>query len=193
MDKLSNVLKSKAHYPLPGSTKTSAPRTLCIHTPPYYLPLNRITEKAIRCPVVGPVFTSRSCHIAAGYAGIARNVDVKKIHKEKWVGTEEISTTDTKKYPHAFAALPVSRTTDQLSPAQKQRYGVIEPAHTTKYRSRLQFSTSAKGAQWTQAINLQLQNHVLDILHRPLTYMRGDNKRFQGVSRGYMTDQGVRE
>lgn len=133
MDKLSNVLKFKAQCPFLGSTKTSTLRTLCTRASPHYPSLSRLTEKATGCPVMGPVLTSRSHQIAAGYASVAGSVEVKKLHQEKGVNMEESSTADIEKCPHASAALSAARIAQELSSAQKQRSKVTEhaDAHST--------------------------------------------------------------
>ena len=128
MDKLSNVLKFKAQCPFLGSAKTSTLRTLCTRASPHYPSLNRLTEKATGCPVMGPVLTSRSRQIAAGYASVAGNFDVKKLHQEKGVDMEEGSTADIEKCPHASAALSAARMARELSNAQQQRSQVTKPA-----------------------------------------------------------------
>ena len=130
MDKLSNILKFKAQCPFLGSTKTSTLRTLCTRASPHYPSLSRLTEKATGCPVMGPVLTSRSRQVAAGYASVAGNVDVKKIHQDKGVDMEEASTADIEKCPHASAALSAARVARELSSAQKQRSKVTQPVHT---------------------------------------------------------------
>ena len=131
MDKLSNVLKFKAQCPFLGSTKTSTLRTLCTRASPHYPSLNRLTEKATGCPVMGPVLTSRSRQIAAGYASVAGNVDVKKMHQEKGVDMEEGSTADIEKCPHASAALSAARMAQELSSAQKERSKDTKPPAPT--------------------------------------------------------------
>lgn len=76
---------------------------------------------------MGPVLTSRSHQIAAGYASVAGSVDVKKLHQEKGVNMEESSTADIEKCPHASAALSAARIAQELSSAQKKRSKVTEP------------------------------------------------------------------
>jgi len=130
MDKLSNILKFKAHCPFLGSTKTSTLRTLCTRASPHHPSLSLLTEKATGCPVMGPVLASRSRQVAAGYASVAGNIDVKKIHQEKGVDMEEASTADIEKCPHASAALSAARMAQELSSAQKQRFNATELAQT---------------------------------------------------------------
>ena len=130
MDKLSNILKFKAQCPFLGNTKTSTLRTLWTRASSHYPSLSSLTEQATGCPVMGPVLTSRSRQIAAGYASIAGNAEVKKFHQEKGVDMEETSTADIKKCPHASAALSAARMAQELSSAQKERSKVTEPAQT---------------------------------------------------------------
>ena len=130
MDKLSNILKFKAQCPFLGSTKTSTIRTLYTRASPHYPSLNRLTEKATGCPVMGPVLTSRSRQIVEGYASVAGTADVKKIHEQKGVVMEEASTADMEKCPHASAALSAARMAQELSSAQKERFGVTQPVST---------------------------------------------------------------
>lgn len=131
MDKLSNILKFKAQCPFLGSTKTSTLRTLYTHASPHYPTLNRLTEEATGCPVMGPVLTSRSRQIVASYASVAANVDVKKFHEEKGVDMQEASTADIEKCPHASAALSAARMARELASAQKQRSKATKPARVT--------------------------------------------------------------
>lgn len=121
MDKFSNILKFKAQCPFLGSTKPSTLRTLYTHASPHYPTLNRLTEKATGCPVMGPVLTSRSRQIVAGYASVAGTVDVKKIHERKGVDMQEASAADIEKCPHASAALSAARMALELASAQKRR------------------------------------------------------------------------
>ena len=130
MDKLSNVLKFKAQCPFLSSAKTSTLRTLCTHASLHYPSLDRLTEKATGCPVMGPVLTSRSRQIAAGYASVAGNFDVKKFHQERGIDMEKGPTTGTQKCPHASAALSAARMAEEIANAQKQRSQVTKPAHT---------------------------------------------------------------
>lgn len=130
MDKLSNILKFKAQCPFLGSTKKSTLRTLYTHASPRYPSLNRLTEEATGCPVMGPVLTSRSRQIVAGYASVAGNVDVKKIHEDKGVDMRETSAADMEKCPHASAALSAARMARELASAQKQKFEVAKPAPT---------------------------------------------------------------
>ena len=127
MDKLSNILKFKAQCPFLGSTKSSTIRSLYTHASPRYPSLNRLTEQATGCPVMGPVLTSRSRQIAANYASVAGNVDVKKIHDEKGVDMDKASA-DIEKCPHASAALSAARMAQDLSSAQQQRSKATMPA-----------------------------------------------------------------
>lgn len=129
MDKLSNILRFKAQCPFLGSTKTSTIRTLYTHASPRYPSLNRLTEQATGCPVMGPVLTSRSRQIVANYASVAGNVDVKKFHEDKGVDIQE--ATNIEKCPHASAALSAARMAQELASAQNQRSEVAQPAHTT--------------------------------------------------------------
>lgn len=130
MDKLSNILRFKAQCPFLGSTKPSTLRTLYTHASSHYPSLNRLTEQATGCPVMGPVLTSRSRQIVAGYASVAGNVDVKKFHEEKGVDMQEASTADMEKCPHASAALSAARMAQELASAQKQRAKVTKLART---------------------------------------------------------------
>ena len=131
MDKLSNILRFKAQCPFLGSTKTSTIQTLYTHASPNYPTLNRLTEKATGCPVMGPVLTSRSRQIVAGYASVADNAEVKKLHEGMGVDMQEASIAEMEKCPHASAALSAARRMRDLESAQKQHSEVIEPAQTT--------------------------------------------------------------
>jgi 5-aminolevulinate synthase len=81
MDKLSSLARFKNACPFLGSTKTATLRALCTSSSPRFPSLSLLTERATKCPVMGPALNTRSKEIAAGYASIAGNDDVDKIHK----------------------------------------------------------------------------------------------------------------
>ena len=136
MDKLTNILKFRAQCPFLSSAKSSTIRTLYTHASSHYPSLNRLTEQATGCPVMGPVLASRSRQIAASYASVAGNVDVKKIHEEKGVDMQKASTADIEKCPHASAALSAARVAQELASAHQQKSRTNQPTPT--------FSTPAK-------------------------------------------------
>jgi 5-aminolevulinate synthase len=119
IDRLANVTKFKSQCPFLGRTKTSTLRTLYMSASPRYSSLNRLTEKAIKCPVMGPILAARSSEIAAGYASVAGNVDVKAIHEQQGVILPEGSVANVEKCPHASAALAAARMAQDLANAHK--------------------------------------------------------------------------
>lgn len=124
LDKLANITKFKSQCPFLGRTKTSTLRTLYTSSSPRYPTLNRLTEKAVKCPVMGPVLTLRSGQIAASYASVAGNVDVKTMHAQQGVTLPEgvnVSAANIEKCPHASAALAAARTAKALADAQKDK------------------------------------------------------------------------
>jgi 5-aminolevulinate synthase len=122
LDKLANIIKFKSQCPFLGRTKTSTLRTLYTSKSARYPSLNCLTEKATKCPVMGPVLAMRSSQIAAGYASVAVNVDVKTMHEQQGVKLPE-GVANIEKCPHASAALAAARTAKELADAKMSKAG----------------------------------------------------------------------
>lgn len=116
MDKLSSFTRFKAACPFLGRTKTSTLRSLSTSTSPRFPSLSVLTERATKCPVMGPALNVRSKEIVAGYASVAANADVEKIHKEKGVNLPTAGAS-IEKCPHASAARAAARVADELAAA----------------------------------------------------------------------------
>lgn len=116
MDKLSSFTRFKAACPFLGRTKTSTLRSLSTSTSPRFPSLSVLTERATKCPVMGPALNVRSKEIVAGYASVAANADVEKIHKEKGVNLPAAGAS-IEKCPHASAARAAARMADELAAA----------------------------------------------------------------------------
>jgi 5-aminolevulinate synthase len=69
---------------------------------------------------MGPILTARSSQIAAGYASVAGNVDVKAIHEQQGVIIPAGSPANVEKCPHASAALAAACMVQDLANARKQ-------------------------------------------------------------------------
>lgn len=117
MDKLSSLAKFKSSCPFLGRTKTSSLRTLCTSASPRFPTLTKLTEKATQCPVMGAALAKRSGQMVAGYASVAGNVDVNKIHQDKGVS---ITSDDISKCPHASKAMAAARMAEELSAAKRR-------------------------------------------------------------------------
>ncbi|KAI0068992.1 5-aminolevulinate synthase [Artomyces pyxidatus] len=137
MDKLSSLAKFKTSCPFLGRTKSSTLRTLCTSASSRFPTLTRLTEKATECPVMGPALAMRSGQMVAGYASVAGNADVNKIHQANGV---VLSSDDIGKCPHASKALAAARMADELS-AAKRRSDAIKAARVAH-----EPSTSKAGA-----------------------------------------------
>lgn len=115
MDKLSSLTRFKAACPFLGRTKTSTLRSLSTSSSPGFPSLSALTERATKCPVMGPALSVRSKEIAAGYASVAANSDVEKIHKDKGVFPPAGATIEM--CPHASAARAAARMAEDLAAA----------------------------------------------------------------------------
>ncbi|KXN87908.1 5-aminolevulinate synthase, mitochondrial [Leucoagaricus sp. SymC.cos] len=118
MDKLSSLTRFKKSCPFLGRTKASTLRTLSTSTSPRFPSLSVLTERATKCPVMGPALSTRSKEIVAGYASVAANADVEKIHKAKGVNLPAAGAS-IEKCPHASAARAAARMADELAAATK--------------------------------------------------------------------------
>ncbi|TFK57006.1 hypothetical protein OE88DRAFT_1730434 [Heliocybe sulcata] len=67
MDRLSSLGRFKGMCPYLGRTKQSTLRSLCTSTSPRYPVLNRLTEKATQCPVLGPVLYTPNAKTKLSY------------------------------------------------------------------------------------------------------------------------------
>ena len=116
MDK---IARFKNACPFLGRTKTSTLRSLSSAASARFSSLSVLTERAANCPIMGPALDVRSKEIVAGYASIAANADVAKIHKEKGIFPPPGATVDM--CPHASAAKLAARMADDLATAAQQK------------------------------------------------------------------------
>jgi len=116
MDK---IARFKNACPFLGRTKTSTLRSLSSASSPRFSSLSALTERAIKCPVMGPALNVRSKEIVAGYASIAANADVDKIHKEKGIFPPLGATVEM--CPHASAARAAARMAEDLAAAATKK------------------------------------------------------------------------
>ncbi|KAJ8086396.1 mitochondrial 5-aminolevulinate synthase [Marasmius tenuissimus] len=119
MDKLSSLSIFKNSCPFLGRTKSSALRNLCTSTSPRYPSISLLTERATKCPVMGPALNTRSKEIAAGYASVAATSDVEKIHREQ--GVEVPAGASIEMCPHASAARAAARMASDLAAAAEAK------------------------------------------------------------------------
>ncbi|KAJ2933656.1 hypothetical protein H1R20_g3420, partial [Candolleomyces eurysporus] len=119
MDKLSSLTRFKAACPFLGRTKTSTLRNLSTSSSPRYPTLSVLTERATKCPVMGPALNTRSKEIVAGYASVAGTFDVDKIHKEKGIVPPPGATIEM--CPHASAARAAARMAEDLAAAAAKK------------------------------------------------------------------------
>lgn len=115
MDKLSSFTRFKASCPFLGRTKTSTLRTLSTSSSARFPSLSGLTERATKCPVMGPALTARSKELVAGYASFAGKAEVDKIHKEQGVSVPAGATIEM--CPHATAARAAARMAEDLTAA----------------------------------------------------------------------------
>ncbi|KAF9057301.1 5-aminolevulinate synthase [Panaeolus papilionaceus] len=126
LDKLSSVTRFKGSCPFLGKTKVSTLRNLSSAASPRFPSLSALTERATKCPVMGPALDVRSKQIVAGYASVAANTDVEKIHQQKGVHPPPGATVDM--CPHASAARAAARMADDLNAAAKAKFAKAEAA-----------------------------------------------------------------
>ncbi|KAG5646441.1 mitochondrial 5-aminolevulinate synthase [Asterophora parasitica] len=117
MDKLSSLTRFKASCPYLGKTKTATLRTLSTSSSTRFPSLSALTERATKCPVMGPALDVRSKQIVAGYASVAGKADVEKIHKDQGVFPPAGATVEM--CPHASAARAAARMAEDLAAAAK--------------------------------------------------------------------------
>ncbi|TFK43198.1 pyridoxal phosphate-dependent transferase [Crucibulum laeve] len=119
MDKLSSLTRFKASCPFLGRTKTATLRTLCTSSSPRFPSLSALTERATKCPVMGPALNVRSKEIVAGYASVAANSDFERIHKDKGVFPPAAASIEM--CPHASAARAAARMAEDLAAAATKK------------------------------------------------------------------------
>lgn len=131
MDRLSSLSRFKASCPFLARTKTSTLRTLCTSTSPRHPSISLLTERATKCPVMGPALATRSTQIVAGYASLAGVADVHNIHHSHGIfpGTGS-SMGGIEKCPHASAARDAARMAQDLAAAAKENEKKSDAKHT---------------------------------------------------------------
>jgi 5-aminolevulinate synthase len=118
MDKLSTLTRFKASCPFLGRTQTATLRTLCTNASPRFPSISVLTERATKCPVMGPALTVRGKELVAGYASVAGAQDVAQIHKDQGVSVPAGATIEM--CPHASAARAAARMASDLASAAKK-------------------------------------------------------------------------
>ncbi|KAJ6629242.1 5-aminolevulinate synthase [Mycena sp. CBHHK59/15] len=115
MDKLSSLTRFKASCPFLGRTQTATLRTLCTASSPHFPSISVLTERATKCPVMGPALNVRSKELVAGYASVAGAQDVAQIHKDQGVTVPAGATVEM--CPHASAARAAAQMASDLTSA----------------------------------------------------------------------------
>ncbi|KAF8845749.1 tetrapyrrole biosynthesis, 5-aminolevulinic acid synthase [Paxillus ammoniavirescens] len=118
MERLSNLSRFKKACPFLGRTQTQTLRSLSSLSSPRYPTLSRLTETATKCPIMGAALQMRSSQMVAGYASVAAQADVQKIHHSKGIFPgDNVSDADIAKCPHASAARAAARMAEDLAAA----------------------------------------------------------------------------
>lgn len=121
MERLSAISRFKNLCPFLGRTQTSTLRTLCTSASPRFPSLSCLTESATKCPVMGPALQMRSTQLVAGYASVAGQEDVQKIHHRKGIFPgDRVTDADIAKCPHASAARAAARMADEVAAAANE-------------------------------------------------------------------------
>lgn len=129
IDKLSSIAKFKTSCPYLARTKSATLRTLCTNISPRYPSLSKLTVKATGCPVMGPALQVRSGQMVAGYASVAGNADVQKIHERKGV-IPDPNSADIEKCPHASKAIAAARMAEDLAKVKAKKEHVPKSPST---------------------------------------------------------------
>ncbi|KAJ7507508.1 pyridoxal phosphate-dependent transferase [Mycena galericulata] len=119
MDKLSTLTRFKASCPFLGRTQTATLRTLCTNASPRFPSISVLTERATKCPVMGPALNVRGKELVAGYASVAGVQDVAQIHKDQGVKVPANATVEM--CPHASAARAAARMASDLASAAAKK------------------------------------------------------------------------
>lgn len=128
MDKIQSFSRFKAACPFLGRTKTTTLRTLSTSSSQRFPTLTVLTERATKCPVMGPALDVRSKQIVAGYASVAANSDVDNIHRSQ--GVHPPAGASVEMCPHASAARAAARMADELAAAAAAKTKAKRPAAT---------------------------------------------------------------
>ena len=148
MDKLSNLAKFKATCPYLGRTKTSTLRTLCTSASPRFPTVSKLTEKATKCPVMGPALQIRSKQMVAGYASLAGSAEFAKIPEHQGI---KPSAADAQKCPHASKALAAARMAEEFAHAKKAKTSSKATAASTSAAAAKSAPAAATGCPFHAA------------------------------------------
>ncbi|TEB35396.1 5-aminolevulinate synthase [Coprinellus micaceus] len=141
MDKLQSFTRFKKACPYLGRTKASTLRNLSSSTSPRFPSLSALTERATKCPVMGPALNVRSKEIVAGYASVAGNLDVDKIHKDKGIVPPPGATVEM--CPHASAARAAARMAEDLAAAANAKKAKAAHRHSTTATTKEEAAAAA--------------------------------------------------
>ena len=115
MSRLSTLSSFKPLCPFLQRTQTSQLRSLCTSSSPRFPAISALTERATKCPVMGPALDVRGKQLAAGYASVAGQADVEKIHQDQGITIPPNATVEM--CPHAKAARDAARIAEDLAAA----------------------------------------------------------------------------
>ena len=120
MDRLITLSRFKKSCPFLGTTQGQTLRSLSSLTSSRFPALSQLTESATKCPVMGPALQMRSTQMVAGYATIAAQADVQKIHHNNGIFPgSKFTDVDVAKCPHASAARAAARMAEDLATAAR--------------------------------------------------------------------------
>ncbi|KAI6047090.1 pyridoxal phosphate-dependent transferase [Pisolithus marmoratus] len=122
MERLSTISRFKNICPFLGRTQVSTLRMLSTSSSPQFSSLSCLTERATKCPIMGPALQMRSTQLVAGYASVAGQEDVQKIHHSKGIYPgNPVTDADIAKCPHASAARAAARMAEELAAASAEK------------------------------------------------------------------------
>ncbi|KIO13060.1 hypothetical protein M404DRAFT_994011 [Pisolithus tinctorius Marx 270] len=124
MERLSAISRFKNICPFLGRTQVSTLRMLSTSSSPQFPSLSCLTERATKCPIMGPALQMRSTQLVAGYASVAGQEDVERIHHSKGIYPgNPVTDADVAKCPHASAARAAARMAEELAAASTAEKG----------------------------------------------------------------------
>lgn len=149
-EKLSSLARFKASCPFLGRTKTSTLRTLCTSASVRYPTLSQLTERATKCPVMGPALSVRSKQIAqtAGYASVAGNAEMQRMHTThegifSAQGAPSTAAAGMDKCPHASAARRAAELAQAMADAKQAKAAPVAATCPFAHQAEAKKSTTA--------------------------------------------------
>lgn len=166
MDRLSSLAKFKGVCPFLGRTKTSTLRTLATSSSSRLPSVSRLTERATKCPVMGPALALRSSQIAQStrpYASLANRADIDQIHQRE--GIFPLPTGEAV-CPHAKAGTEAARKAEELAKMVTKRAKASSTSSTCPYSDKTKAVSTQTGFNFEKFCNAELEKKHKDNSYR---------------------------